>query len=95
MKAVADDYLVKPFSERELLSRIGAHLELARVRMEAAAENRRREAQFSALINQAPIGIVLLDAELRFQLVNPTALPVFEVTDPVDGDFSQVHDVGV
>ena len=32
--AGADDYLVKPFSARELLARVGAHLELARVRME-------------------------------------------------------------
>jgi signal transduction histidine kinase len=28
----ADDYLVKPFSARELVSRVGTHLELARVR---------------------------------------------------------------
>jgi signal transduction histidine kinase len=37
----ADDYLVKPFSARELLSRVGTHLEMARVRRaatEAATE---------------------------------------------------------
>jgi signal transduction histidine kinase len=37
----ADDYLVKPFSARELLSRVGTHLEIARVRRvatEAATE---------------------------------------------------------
>jgi light-regulated signal transduction histidine kinase (bacteriophytochrome) len=32
----ADDYLVKPFSARELLSRIATHLEMARVRRQAA-----------------------------------------------------------
>jgi signal transduction histidine kinase len=32
----ADDYLVKPFSSRELSSRVGTHLELARVRRQAA-----------------------------------------------------------
>src|SRR5690606_5922522 len=31
VEAGADDYLVKPFSARELLARVGAHLELARV----------------------------------------------------------------
>jgi len=31
----ADDYLVKPFSARELLGRIGAHLEMARLRRHA------------------------------------------------------------
>ncbi|HEX7240147.1 MAG TPA: ATP-binding protein [Longimicrobiaceae bacterium] len=38
MQAGADDYLVKPFSARELLAKVGAHLELSRVRREAAAE---------------------------------------------------------
>jgi signal transduction histidine kinase len=32
----ADDYLVKPFSARELISRVANHLELARMRMMAA-----------------------------------------------------------
>ena len=31
----ADDYLVKPFSARELLSRVGTHLEMARMRQAA------------------------------------------------------------
>ena len=34
--AGADDYLVKPFAARELLARVGARIELARVRREAA-----------------------------------------------------------
>jgi signal transduction histidine kinase len=32
------DYLIKPFSAKELLARVGAQLEMARVRKEAAAE---------------------------------------------------------
>jgi PAS domain S-box-containing protein len=36
MKAGADDYLVKPFSAKELLACVGAHLELARVRRESS-----------------------------------------------------------
>jgi signal transduction histidine kinase len=32
----ADDYLVKPFSARELISRVGTHVEMARVRRTAA-----------------------------------------------------------
>jgi PAS domain S-box-containing protein len=34
----ADDYLIKPFSARELLARVDAHLNMARVRREAEAE---------------------------------------------------------
>jgi DNA-binding response OmpR family regulator len=41
MEAGADDYLVKPFTARELLARVGAHLKLARYRLEAAETERR------------------------------------------------------
>jgi PAS domain S-box-containing protein len=34
----ADDYLIKPFSAREMLARIAAHLDMARMRREAQAE---------------------------------------------------------
>ena len=38
LEAGADDYLVKPFSARELVARVDTHLELARVRRAAEAE---------------------------------------------------------
>jgi signal transduction histidine kinase/DNA-binding response OmpR family regulator len=37
MQAGADDYLVKPFSARELLARVSAHLQMARLRKRAEA----------------------------------------------------------
>jgi signal transduction histidine kinase len=49
MMAGADDYLVKPFSARELLARVQAHLELARVRRESAAALRASEDRLRAL----------------------------------------------
>ena len=36
LHAGADDYLVKPFSARELMARVGSHLAMAKVRREAA-----------------------------------------------------------
>jgi signal transduction histidine kinase len=36
LEAGADDYLVKPFSARELMARVGSHLAMAKVRREAA-----------------------------------------------------------
>ncbi len=40
MEAGADDYLVKPFAARELIARVSANLELARVRAEATTSLR-------------------------------------------------------
>ena len=50
LKAGATDYLVKPFSARELIARVGANLELARVRREATAALRESERRFRALV---------------------------------------------
>jgi signal transduction histidine kinase/DNA-binding response OmpR family regulator len=49
MEAGADDYLIKPFSARELVARVRGHLEMARVRREAAHRESelRAEAQAS------------------------------------------------
>ncbi len=51
LDAGADDYLVKPFSARELLARVGTHLAMAKIRREAAD-------QFPTLSER-------LDAEVR------------------------------
>ncbi len=48
MDAGADDYLVKPFSARELLARVRSHLELARQRRELEQELERRVAARTA-----------------------------------------------
>ncbi|HET9225395.1 MAG TPA: ATP-binding protein, partial [Thermoanaerobaculia bacterium] len=55
--AGADDYLVKPFGARELLARVGAHLQMARLRRETAealvashAEASRRKDEFLATL---------------------------------------------
>jgi PAS domain S-box-containing protein len=62
----ADDYVVKPFSARELLARVGGLLELRRMR-------RFRAAQFEALLNEAPLGVFLVDSAFRLRDANPTA----------------------
>lgn len=36
LAAGADDYLIKPFTARELLARVSAHIHMARVRVESA-----------------------------------------------------------
>jgi PAS domain S-box-containing protein len=51
MRAGADDYLVKPFSARELVTRVGAHLEIARVRRGADRGLRQSRARLQALVD--------------------------------------------
>jgi signal transduction histidine kinase len=76
----ADDYMIKPFSSRELLARLGALLELRRLRQSAEAAFRRRTEQFETLLNEAPMGVFLVEHDgttLRLREANPTARATF------------------
>ncbi len=68
LAAGADDYLVKPFSARELLARVGTRLEISRLRIEADRARSRLYSQFM----QAPVPVcVLLGPALVYDLANP------------------------
>ena len=67
----ADDYLVKPFSARELLTRVRAHLGSARAR---ASSLRASEARFRCLAEAGIIGITVSDAAGRILEANDTFL---------------------
>ena len=87
----ADDYLVKPFSSRELLARVESVLQLARLRREAETSTQRRAMQFETLLNQAPLGVYLVDADFRLAQVNPAARPVFgNIPELIGRDFGEV-----
>ncbi|HEY7112521.1 MAG TPA: ATP-binding protein [Thermoanaerobaculia bacterium] len=84
VQAGADDYLVKPFSARELLARVDAHLKMARLRRDANESIRRsneelsrRARQFETLLDAAPLGAFLIDADFRIVELNPVAVPAF------------------
>ena len=78
LDAGADDYLVKPFSARELLARVEAHLRLARVRAQAMETERTLRAEAEAgyrrlgeLFQVAPAMIaVLRGPEHVFEVAN-------------------------
>ncbi|HKS55776.1 MAG TPA: ATP-binding protein [Steroidobacteraceae bacterium] len=85
----ADDYLVKPFSARELLVRAGTLIRSAELRRRA--EEARQ--QFETLFNEAPFGVFLIDEHFRIVAVNPIALPLIggpAVLEPIGRDFGSL-----
>ncbi|MGA9737635.1 MAG: response regulator [Candidatus Sulfotelmatobacter sp.] len=91
MEHGADDYLIKPFSARELLARVQTHLEMARVRKQAEDALRQRTAQFETLLNEAPLGVYVVDSDFRIREVNPTAFAVYDnLPDLVGRDFEEL-----
>jgi signal transduction histidine kinase len=78
LEAGADDYLIKPFSARELVARVGTQLAMARMRAQTEAALReadRRKDQFLALLAHElrnPLMPIRLGAEILRQAVGMT-----------------------
>jgi signal transduction histidine kinase/DNA-binding NarL/FixJ family response regulator len=70
MEAGADDYLVKPFTARELMARVGAHLSMKHIREELRQreqkEQRRAEtaeAQYQRILESISEGFLFVDTD--------------------------------
>ena len=63
MQEGADDYLVKPFSARELLARVTAHLQMARMRRDSSAALKASEEQFRALVSASSDVVYRMNAD--------------------------------
>ncbi|MBL1201823.1 MAG: response regulator [Nostoc sp. GBBB01] len=83
LEAGADDYLIKPFSARELLARVEAALKMARLRQETM--QREQELRFEAEVAKAHLETVLagiqdqffvLDRQWRYTFVNKQVVEV-------------------
>jgi len=60
-------------------------------RLSAEAALRQRTAQFEILLNEAPLGVHLVDADFRLRHANPTAMSAFgNVSDLIGRDFGEV-----
>ncbi|HST80338.1 MAG TPA: ATP-binding protein [Kineosporiaceae bacterium] len=77
--AGADDYLVKPFTARELFARVGSHVQLAALRQETEAARSAveraellaaSEAQLRLITDALPVLIAYIDTEMRYRFTN-------------------------
>jgi PAS domain S-box-containing protein len=80
LQAGADDYIVKPFTARELLARVSAHLAMSRLRQEAADRERSLRAEAEAahqrvanILESISDAFLALDPQWRFTYVNAAA----------------------
>ncbi|MEG3933198.1 ATP-binding protein [Microcoleus sp. T3_B1] len=69
LAAGADDYLIKPFSARELLARVEASLKLARLRQEATVRER-------TILGRVTDGFMAMDLDFRITYANQAAQEV-------------------
>ncbi|MEO8381904.1 MAG: ATP-binding protein [Acidobacteriota bacterium] len=70
IEAGADDYLVKPFTARELMARVSAQIDTAAIRREAQRAVAESEERLRSIINQTTAGIAQTDLEGNFVFVN-------------------------
>jgi signal transduction histidine kinase/CheY-like chemotaxis protein len=70
LDAGADDYLVKPFTARELLARVRTHLALARSRREARDSIEAERDRLRQVLDALPEGVTIVDALGRVEALN-------------------------
>ncbi|HSE40637.1 MAG TPA: ATP-binding protein [Acidobacteriota bacterium] len=70
LQAGVDDYIVKPFSGRELLARINSRLEVSRIRHHAEDARLKGMQQISLVTDAAPVYIANYDLNKRYKFVN-------------------------
>lgn len=92
MEAGADDYLVKPFTARELMARVGAHISMYRLRCELTEKQRelrtraeQAERHYRTIVESIIEGFVFIDRNWRIRYANErwaesAGLPLSELT---------------
>ncbi|MEO6202043.1 MAG: PAS domain S-box protein [Nitrospirales bacterium] len=84
----ADDYLFKPFSARELLARVDAHVKLQQMRWDAQAETQK----FVSLAENSSEFIGMCDRQFRPFYINPTGMAMVGIDNMVEAQQVSVKD---
>jgi PAS domain S-box-containing protein len=98
MEAGADDYLVKPFSARELLARVSAHLQMARLRREASEAGQKERDWLQVTLTSIGDAVITTDTEGHITFMNRVAesLTAWTITEaegqPLDAVFRIVNE---
>ena len=91
LAAGADDYLVKPFSARELLARVDVQLQMASVRGQTEKMLRQSEERFRTMADSSPMMIWMTDAAGKILFVNRTGTEFHGVAAEQAGDLDYVQ----
>ncbi len=75
LEAGANDFIIKPFSEKELLLRLNTHLEMAQLRREAAL--RESELNLRSILDGALDAVITMDSAGLITYWNPQAEATF------------------
>jgi signal transduction histidine kinase/CheY-like chemotaxis protein len=85
LHAGANDYVIKPFSARELIARVSAQLAIAAIRREADAAAEAQRRVIDTLFNDAPAAIALLQGpDLVVKYANARAIELWQRSSPGD-----------
>ncbi len=76
----ADDYLIKPFSARELLARVQTHLEMARVRKQGEDALRDTKARLEATLTATEIATWVWDVPNDRVIADPNLANIFSLS---------------
>ena len=80
LEASADDYLVKPFSARELLATVDAHIKTVNIRRQSEQALRTSEARYRQIFEQSIDGVFVATTEGRYVDVSPSGCEMLGMT---------------